>query len=128
MLGYYKDAEKTAESFDEDGFLKTGDMGTMDADGYWFITGCVKDLFKTSKGKYISPVPIEQLLGNHASTESVCVVGNNMTSPLGIVMISEKAWRISMKTLSKNRHEYRASWIYCTTLIKNLRVMNNCLI
>ncbi len=90
MLGYYKDAEKTAESFDEDGFLRTGDMGKVDADGYWFITGRVKDLFKTSKGKYISPVPIEQLLGNHPSTESVCVVGDNMNSPLGIVMISEE--------------------------------------
>ena len=91
MLGYYKDAEKTAESFDEDGFLRTGDMGKVDADGYWFITGRVKDLFKTSKGKYISPVPIEQLLGNHPSTESVCVVGDNMNSPLGIVMISEES-------------------------------------
>lgn len=91
MLGYYKDAEKTAESFDEDGFLRTGDMGRVDADGYWFITGRVKDLFKTSKGKYISPVPIEQLLGNHPSTESVCVVGDNMNSPLGIVMISEES-------------------------------------
>lgn len=65
-------------------------MGKVDADGYWFITGRVKDLFKTSKGKYISPVPIEQLLGNHPSTESVCVVGDNMNSPLGIVMISEE--------------------------------------
>lgn len=91
MLGYYKDAEKTAELFDEDGFLRTGDMGKVDADGYWFITGRVKDLFKTSKGKYISPVPIEQLLGNHPSTESVFVVGDNMNSPLGIVMISEES-------------------------------------
>ena len=91
MLGYYKDQEKTDEALGADQFLRTGDMGTIDKDGFLFITGRVKDLFKSSKGKYISPVPIEQLLANHHLAESVCVVGNNMPSPIGLIMIAEES-------------------------------------
>lgn len=90
MLGYYKEPEKTAEFFDKDGFLKTGDMGIIDRDNFLFITGRVKDIFKTTKGKYISPVPIEQILGNHPSIESACVMGNNLPSPLAVIMMSEE--------------------------------------
>lgn len=89
MLGYYKDQEKTDESIGADQFLRTGDMGTIDKDGFLYITGRVKDLFKSSKGKYISPVPIEQLLANHNLTESVCVVGDNMLNPIGLIMVAE---------------------------------------
>ncbi|XID75487.1 AMP-binding protein [Alkanindiges sp. WGS2144] len=91
MLGYYKDLEKTAEAIDKDNFLRTGDMGSIDKDGFLFITGRVKDLFKTSKGKYVAPVPIEQLLSNHPHTESVCVVGSNLNSPVALVMLSEES-------------------------------------
>jgi len=58
MDGYYKEPEMTEESF-TDGYLKTGDKGEIDSEGFLKITGRVKDLFKTSKGKYVAPAPIE---------------------------------------------------------------------
>jgi long-subunit acyl-CoA synthetase (AMP-forming) len=62
MVGYYKRPDLDAESFTADGFFKTGDQGTQRADGLLKITGRVKELFKTSKGKYVAPAPIENKL------------------------------------------------------------------
>jgi long-chain acyl-CoA synthetase len=79
MLGYFKEPGLTAESF-EDGFLKTGDEGSIDENGYLTITGRIKDQFKTSKGKYIMPAPIETKLLEHPLISQACVVGSGMTS------------------------------------------------
>jgi long-chain acyl-CoA synthetase len=65
MLGYYKEPELTAATFTDDGWLKTGDKGALDAEGNLKITGRVKDLFKTGKGKYVAPAPIEDKLAMH---------------------------------------------------------------
>lgn len=89
MLGYYKDAAKTKEAITEDGFLRTGDMGEQDAQGRLTITGRVKDLFKSSKGKYVAPVPIEQKLGNHTMIDSVCVCGAGLPQPIAIVQLAD---------------------------------------
>jgi long-chain acyl-CoA synthetase len=91
MTGYYKMPEKTAEDFTEDGFFKTGDMGEIDEKGRLKITGRVKELFKTSKGKYVAPVPIENLLANHPRVEACCVTGVGYPQPYGVVMLSEEA-------------------------------------
>ncbi|MCK2151128.1 AMP-binding protein [Marinobacter alexandrii] len=90
MLGYYKNEEKTREDITDDGFLKTGDMGEIDSDGCLRITGRVKDLFKTSKGKYVVPVPIESRF-NHPQAEVVCVAGANQPQPCLMVLLSEEA-------------------------------------
>lgn len=90
MQGYYKNEEKTHGDITEDGFLKTGDMGEIDSDGYLRITGRVKDLFKTSKGKYVVPVPIENRF-NHPDAEVVCVAGANQSQPCVMVLLSEEA-------------------------------------
>ena len=90
MLGYYKNEEKTREDLTDDGFLKTGDMGEIDRDGCLRITGRVKDLFKTSKGKYVVPVPIENRF-NHPKAEVVCVAGANQPQPCLMVLLSEEA-------------------------------------
>ncbi|OZB20629.1 MAG: AMP-binding acetyl-CoA synthetase [Marinobacter sp. 34-60-7] len=90
MLGYYKNPEKTLEDLTDDGFLKTGDMGEIDSDGCLRITGRVKDLFKTSKGKYVVPVPIENRF-NHPKAEVVCVAGANQPQPCLMVLLSEEA-------------------------------------
>ena len=89
MLGYYKNPEKTAEDMTADHYLRTGDMGEIDADGRLKITGRVKDIFKTSKGKYVIPVPIEQKLGNNVLIESVCVGGSSLPQPVAFVMLAE---------------------------------------
>ncbi len=89
MLGYHKDQAKTAEAITKDGFLRTGDVGRYDAQGYLTITGRVKDNFKTSKGKYVAPVPIEHKLGNHTMLDAVCVCGAGLTQPIAIVQLAD---------------------------------------
>ncbi|MDN6318918.1 MAG: AMP-binding protein [Marinobacter sp.] len=89
MMGYYKDEEKTTEAFTEDGFLKTGDKGEIDEMGRLKITGRMKEIFKTSKGKYIAPAPIENRLMAHQSIEMVCVSGANQTQPFAMIQLAE---------------------------------------
>jgi long-chain acyl-CoA synthetase len=91
MMGYYKDPQKTAECYTADGFFKTGDMGEIDEKGRLRITGRVKELFKTSKGKYVAPVPIENRLGAHPKVEAVCVGGANQPATFALVLLSEDA-------------------------------------
>ena len=91
MLGYYKEPGLSREAFTEDGWLRTGDKGELRADGCLRITGRVKDLFKTSKGKYVAPAPIEDRLVMHPAVEACMVAGANLGQPLGIVMLSPDA-------------------------------------
>ena len=91
MLGYYKEPGLTKEAFTDDGWLKTGDKGALDSEGNLKITGRVKDLFKTSKGKYVAPAPIEDKLVMHESVEACVVTGANLGQPLGIVMLNPEA-------------------------------------
>jgi long-chain acyl-CoA synthetase len=88
MLGYYKEPGQTKAAFTDDGWLKTGDKGALDAEGNLKITGRVKDLFKTSKGKYVAPAPIEDRLVMHELVEACAVTGANLGQPLGIVMLN----------------------------------------
>lgn len=109
MLGYYKNPEKTAEDLTPDWFLRTGDMGEIDSQGRLKITGRVKDIFKTSKGKYVMPVPIEQKIGNHQIIESVCVGGASHKQPIAFVMLAEEV-RNKLKQDNK-RDEIEATLI-----------------
>ena len=91
MLGYYKQPGVTREALTDDGWLHTGDKGALDAEGYLRITGRVKDLFKTSKGKYVAPAPIEDRLVMNGMVEACVVTGANLGQPLGIVMLNAEA-------------------------------------
>ncbi len=91
MLGYYKQPELTKESFTEDGFFKTGDMGEIDEEGRLRITGRVKELFKTSKGTDVAPAPIENQLGSHPGVEVALVMGSGQPAAFGMVMLSVDA-------------------------------------
>ncbi|MBB2483711.1 AMP-binding protein [Mitsuaria sp. WAJ17] len=91
MLGYYKEPAMTADVLDADGWLHTGDKASIDAQGLVRITGRVKDLFKTSKGKYVAPAPIEDRLTMHHAVEACAVTGANLGQPVGIVMLSPDA-------------------------------------
>ena len=88
MLGYYKEPELSAQALTPDGWLRTGDKGALDAEGNLKITGRVKDLFKTSKGKYVAPAPIEDRLVMHAAIEACCVTGANLGQPLALMMLN----------------------------------------
>jgi long-subunit acyl-CoA synthetase (AMP-forming) len=89
MLGYFKQPELTAEAFTEDGFLRTGDQGVVDDDGRLKITGRIKELFKTSKGKYVAPVPIENMLNAHHRLELSCVGGSSMPATHAVVQLAD---------------------------------------
>lgn len=91
MMGYYRDEERTKEAMTEDGFLRTGDVGEIDELGRLKLTGRLKEVFKTSKGKYVAPAPIENKLMSNDSIEAVCVSGENQVSPFCLVMLSESA-------------------------------------
>ncbi|RJF98544.1 AMP-binding protein [Noviherbaspirillum saxi] len=90
MMGYYKQPELTAESMTADGFFKTGDRGEVDELGRLKITGRIKELFKTSKGKYVSPAPIENKL-THQKVEAVCVTGPGHPQPFALMMLAPDA-------------------------------------
>jgi len=88
MLGYFKEPQLSQEALTADGWLRTGDKGAMDAEGNLKITGRVKDLFKTNKGKYVAPAPIEDKLALMPGVEACCVVGSNLGQPLALLMLS----------------------------------------
>lgn len=90
MLGYYRQPDLTAQSMSEDGFFKTGDCGELDEIGRLKITGRVKEIFKTSKGKYVAPAPIENKL-SHPKVEAVCVTGPGFAQPFALAMLSAVA-------------------------------------
>ena len=89
--GYYKDPEKTAELFTEDGWLKTGDRGRIDEDGYLYITGRTKEIFKTLKGKYVAPAPIEGKFSTNTDIEQLCLVGSGLFQPMLVLALNADA-------------------------------------
>ena len=105
MKGYYKEPVMTADSFDEEDFLRTGDMGEYDEDGFLKITGRVKDQFKTDKGKYISPAPIEVNLLSNTDIEHVCVVGTGVPQPIALVCLSDTGKKKSKEELMQSLAE-----------------------
>ena len=91
MMGYFRDEELTRECFTADGFLRTGDKGEIAPDGQLKIIGRLKEQFKTSKGKYVSPVPIEKRLSIHPALEAICVMGSTRQQPFAIAVLSPEA-------------------------------------
>lgn len=84
MKGYHSDPVRTREVIDQEGWLHTGDCGELDDDGFLTVTGRIKDILKTSGGKIVTPVPIEQQLCRHPLIDMVMVVaeGKKYTSAL----------------------------------------------
>jgi long-chain acyl-CoA synthetase len=91
MLGYYKDPQGTRDAFTQDGFIRTGDLVEIDAEGQTKIVGRLKEQFKTSKGKYVAPAPIEMKLLSHPDVESCCLMGTGLSSPFAVVVLSAEA-------------------------------------
>jgi long-subunit acyl-CoA synthetase (AMP-forming) len=89
MVGYYKQPELTAECYTDDGFFKTGDRGEYNPEGLLRITGRVKELFKTSKGKYVAPVPVENLLNSDSHVELSCVAGLGRPACYAVLQLAE---------------------------------------
>ena len=77
-----------AEVLTEDGWLKTGDVGEIDGRGRLRITGRIKEIFKTEKGKYVAPAPIENRLASQPGVELACVIGANMAQPIALLNLT----------------------------------------
>jgi long-subunit acyl-CoA synthetase (AMP-forming) len=90
LTGYYKRPDLDAESFTEDGFFRTGDLGELGPDGLLKITGRAKELFKTAKGKYVAPAPIENQLNAHPMIELSMVSGVGQPAAYAIVVLAEE--------------------------------------
>jgi long-chain acyl-CoA synthetase len=84
----------------DDGFLRTGDVGSIDADGYFRITGRAKEAFKTAKGKYVTPAQIENRLAAHGYVEACCVAGSGFAQPFALLMLSPAAGAAGRDTVS----------------------------
>jgi long-subunit acyl-CoA synthetase (AMP-forming) len=111
MVGYYKRPDLDAEVFTFDGFFRTGDKGERQANGLLKITGRVKELFKTAKGKYVSPAPIENKLNEHPLIELSCVSGVGQPAAYALVLLSEDV-RKKLDESAKPRIEKElAEWL-----------------
>ncbi len=95
MLGYYRDSDATRNVMSDDGFIRTGDQGELDPEGWLKIKGRLKEQFKTSKGKYVTPSPIELMLGLHEAIESCLVMGSGLAAPVGVIVLSTEAQQIA---------------------------------
>ncbi len=89
MVGYYKQPELDAEVFTEDGYFRTGDKGERRDDGLLKLTGRVKELFKTAKGKYVAPAPIENMINEHPLVEMSCVSGVGQPAAFALIVLAE---------------------------------------
>jgi long-subunit acyl-CoA synthetase (AMP-forming) len=100
---YFKQPELTAAAFTDDGFFHTGDKAEWDERrrGYR-ITGRVKDIFKSAKGKYVVPVPIEGGLSANPLLEQVCVIGSGLPAPIALVVLSEAAQHLPKETVEES--------------------------
>lgn len=103
MMGYYKNEEATREAITEDGWLKTGDRGEIACQGRLKLTGRTKELFKTSKGKYVAPTPIENKLNMNNHVELSCVSGSGQPQPFAMVQLSEESKKAALD--AKNRQQ-----------------------
>lgn len=102
---YYNDPVATAEAFTADGFFRTGDQAEIDVDHYVTIIGRVKDTFKTAKGKYVTPVPMERQLAQNHYIELVCIIGSGLPYPVALVQLSEGAARLPKELVAKSLQE-----------------------
>ena len=105
MLGYFKDPEGTRACFTPDGFFRTGDLARIEPDGQLKIIGRLKEQFKTSKGKYVMPTPIECQLLAHPVVDACCLMGAGMAHPFAVVVLAEDTRKVTARLTERTTVE-----------------------
>jgi long-chain acyl-CoA synthetase len=100
MQGYWNDKESTGKALRE-GWVYTGDCGSLDADGFLTLTGRIKEIFKTAKGKYIAPMSIESHFAGYSYFEQTCLVGDGLAQPVLFSVLSASALEENPSLLTK---------------------------
>ena len=123
MLGYYKEPELTAKVI-RDGWIHSGDKGRIDENGYLYLEGRVSDTFKSTKGKFIVPAPIEEILSTSTLLEQVAVVGHNVPQPIALANLSEEGLKLTadevesdLSDLIKHTNEQLMAFQKISTLV-----------
>lgn len=101
MMGYFKNPQAEKECLTEDGWVRTGDKGELDEQGRLKITGRTKEIFKTSKGKYVAPAPIENMFVANSLVDLACVSGNSQPQPHAIVQLSDSLKKAAAESLKE---------------------------
>jgi long-chain acyl-CoA synthetase len=117
MKGYYNKPEETAAVFTEDGWFRTGDSGYLNEDGSLVITERIKDLYKTSNGKYIAPQALESVLSEDQYIEQVAIIGDQRKYVTALIVPSYEALQ---EYAAKKKIEYKDM----AELVKNADVVN----
>lgn len=104
-IGYYKDPEATAKLYTEDGYLRTGDKAKIDENGHIYIIGRIKDTFKTDKGEFVDPVPIENLFQSNEYIAQMCLIGLNLVQPV-LVVVLDRTQEESRETIEQSLIAY----------------------
>ena len=91
FTGYWRNPEATADVLDSDGWLHTGDLGSLDDDGYLTITGRAKEILVTSSGKNVSPAPLEDVLRSHVLVSQAMVLGDGRSSIAALLTVDAES-------------------------------------
>jgi len=133
MLGYYKSPDETAEVL-IDGWMHSGDRGTVDDHGHIRVIGRLKDAFKTSKGKFVTPNPLEEFILQNDYVEQVCVAGLGLPQPIALLNLSEigiaasdndveKSLRRTIQKLNESRARFE--WVSTAVIQKETWSVEN---
>ena len=116
MRGYYNKPDATREAFTADGWFRTGDAGRLDADGHLYMTERIKDLFKTSNGKYIAPQALESRLSEDRFIEQVAVIGDQRKYVTAVIVPAFDA-------LKEYARSHKISYSSIEELVKNSEIV-----
>ena len=98
MKGYLNNPELTAQTIDKDGWLHTGDVASMDKEGYIYIKSRIKDIFKTSTGEYVNAIPIEQALGKNRYVEFAVMISHNRQYSTALLFVDQERFEQRRQT------------------------------
>jgi len=109
MKGYYKNPDETAKIFTTDGWMKTGDAGIIDSEGHLTITDRIKDLMKTSNGKYIAPQPIENMFSNNSYISQIMLIADDKPFVSALIVPNFETLEEKLKTMGITFTNWKAA-------------------